>query len=41
MTKCHIARLARKKVREKMAKLFAPYDPITEIFLGTNANITN
>ena len=31
----------KKGLKKKMAKLFAPYDPITEIFLGSNANITN
>ena len=33
LTKCQIAGEKKKRFEEKkMAKLFAPYDPITEIF---------
>ena len=32
ITKCHIAGEKKKVWRKKMAKLFVPYDPITEIF---------
>ena len=41
LTKCHIADEKIKRSEKKMPKLFALYDPITEIFLGFNANITN